>query len=85
MNIIIAILIGIFCGGIMGFGIAILMAAAARDDDQAAADADAQAEIALLRRQNARLQDQLATLVVTLSATRDREELLAELAREMNQ
>lgn len=81
MNIIISLLIGLFCGGIIGFGIAVIMATGDRYDDQQ----DAHAENILLRRENARLHDQIATLTVTLSATRDREELLAELSREMNQ
>lgn len=74
MNIVISLLIGLTAGG--------------RYDDQqamAAALAEAEAENTLLRRENARLHDQIATLNVSLTATRDREELLADLSREMNQ
>lgn len=88
MNIIISLLIGLFSGVIIGFGLAVIMAAAGRyDDEQAlsAALADAKNEIVLVRRENGRLHDQIATLSITLNATRDRGELLAELSREMNQ
>lgn len=71
-----------------GFIVGILLAAPGRFDDadaMSAALADAEAEVTLLRRQNAHLLDELATLSVTLSATRDREEMLSELSREMNQ
>lgn len=88
MSIVISLLIGLTAGGVIGFGLAVILAAGGRYDDQqamAAALAEAEAENTLLRRENARLHDQIATLNVTLTATRDREELLADLSREMNQ
>lgn len=84
MNIIITILITGICCLLIGFGLAAMLAAAGRADDGAAL-ADVEAENTLLRRKNAALMDEIATLGITLSATRDREQMLEEISREMNQ
>ena len=75
-------------GGVIGFGVGIILAAAGRFDDAdalSAALADAEAEVTLLRRQNASLRDQMAAMAITMDAHRDRAEMLDELSREMNQ
>ena len=66
-------------GGVIGFGVGIILAAGRFDD------ADAEAEVTLLRRQNATLRDEMAAMAITMDAHRDRAEMLDELSREMNQ
>lgn len=88
MNIIITILFSGLCGLLIGYGLCVIMTASGRfadADAMSAALADVEAENTLLRRKNASLLDEIATLGLTLSATRDREQMLEEISREMNQ
>lgn len=88
MNIVISLLIGLVTGGIIGFAIAGLLTASGRYDDRAAlaeALANTEAENTLLRRRNSQLLDEIATMAISLDAARDRDQLLADMAREMNQ
>lgn len=84
MNIVISLLIGIVGGGALGFVVAVLMAAAGREEDQDVI-ARLTEENTQLRLENQDLRTQLLTTGVTLSATRDREQMLEEISREMNQ
>lgn len=84
----IIIITALCVGGVIGFIVAVLMSAAGRFEDadaMSAALADAEAEVTLLRRQNDNLRDDMATMAITLDAARDRAEMMADLAREMNQ
>ena len=83
MSIIIALAIGAVCGISIGLFLRDALDGALPSPNEQLQHAEA--ELTLMRRRCEDLQEEITILVTTLNATRDREQMLAEMAREMNQ
>lgn len=84
MSIAIALFIGATCGAFIGYTLAGMLAESA-SIDAAQQWATMEAELTLSRRLIGDLHEEIGLLATTLDATRERERMLEEMARKMNQ